>query len=193
MKESSIYEESLDGSQKSLTPTRIEYLYPHVDHLVSTRFINQKYLTPEMKSTLFMAKNDLFPSNERLYKFGKISSNMCNSCRGLDNHGHIFICNRYSTIFDPMISTLKEYDPNISMLKMVNMEISDCCDWSLPCAWILALSIEYIWKQRRLNKKIETQMLVGVLLGHLKISENESVLSNSCNIFYNMLVKMYKV
>ena len=65
----------------------------------------------------------------RLYKCRKARSSMCNSCGGLDNHGHIFICKQYSTNFDSMISTLREYEPNISMLKLVNMELSDCCEW----------------------------------------------------------------
>ena len=54
MKESSIYKERLQGSQKYLTPTKIEYLQLHVDHTLSTRFMNQKYLTPEMKLTPYI-------------------------------------------------------------------------------------------------------------------------------------------
>ena len=53
LEEGITHQRSEEEDKKILILSRIEYLYPLVDHRVSYDFMNQKNLTPAMKSALF--------------------------------------------------------------------------------------------------------------------------------------------
>ena len=155
--------------EQSLKVSRIEYLYPQVDHSQSHRCIRMSGLSSAQISTLFCLKNDLFPTRERLFRCEKASSERCLECCRRDDHGHFLMCSHLQVVCSPVIDTLREVHPGLSLERIVNVAFEGSEAEIFAACWVLSLLVEYIWESRRLLVRVFQEKMIGIFRAKLII------------------------
>merc|ERR1711954_488474 len=69
-----------NGGPTQLIPTRVEDLYDDIDWNRSNRLASHPRLSPEQSSFLFLLKNDLLVTRERLHRLKKAPDPFCAFC-----------------------------------------------------------------------------------------------------------------
>ena len=131
-----------------LIPSRIEIIYPQFDHNFAAAFIRQPNLTPRIRSYLFMMKNDLLPTKERLFRLKKVNNSNCDICNCQDGHGHFLICPGLTSVTYQIISVIRKCSPAVSVENIVNCDVK-CEGLSSFCiAWLLGSMTSFIWENK---------------------------------------------
>ena len=169
LKKEITHELNVIDNARQLVMTRCEYLYPQVDHTQSWKLLRSPGLSPAMKSTLFLLKNDLLPTRERLLRCKKASSSKCLNCSDIDMHGHFLLCPALTPVLAPLISALRMYLPSSSLDKVVNLDLQGEKDQVFIITWLLAHITNYIWNSIKMNIAMSPQLVQGYLKAHLII------------------------
>ena len=155
--------------EQSLKVSRIEYLYPQIDHSQSHRCIRMSGLSSAQISTLFCLKNDLFPTRERLFRCEKAPSERCLECCRRDDHGHFLMCSHLQVVCSPVIDTLREVHPGLSLERIVNVAFEGSDAEIFAACWVLSLLVEYIWESRRMLVRVVQEKMIGIFRAKLII------------------------
>ena len=115
---------NLEDESHPLIASRIEFLYPNVDHVQSNHCIRITGLSSSLSSALFCLKNYLFPTMERLHRCGKESSPRCPLCSRRDDHGHFLMCSGLRYVCGPIIDSVRKLQSNIPLERVVNVDFS---------------------------------------------------------------------
>ena len=169
---------NLEEEGKPLLLSRIEYLYPNVDHLQSNRCMRLSGLSSKQMSSLYCMKNDLFPSMERLYRCGKESSPRCLKCCRKDDHGHFLMCAGLQYICGPTVEAIQRFQPNIPLERIANVDFWGSEDDIFAMSWILSLLTDYIWECRRRQSSPNASIFHGIMKASLDILKNVKPLSS---------------
>ena len=101
--------ENLNG-ELTLKKTRMEIIYPQIDHQNSFQNIRKIGLLASKMSPLWKLKYDLFLTEERK-KYCKIATqNRCQKCLKMDSTGHFLLCSKSETykIYEDFIDHCKK-------------------------------------------------------------------------------------
>ena len=157
-----------DNQESFLIESRMEYIYPHIDHRNSWSVLQIKGISPSLRSELYMIKNDLHPSQERLHRFKKAKNGNCLRCNQCDNHGHFLTCPELISILSPLYTALQISMPNISAEKLANLDLPIDNFAIFPVVWILASISQYIWQCKKRNIEVYDVSLHGILTAEIR-------------------------
>ena len=102
-------------------------------------------------------KNYLFPSQERLRRFGKSCDDKCFDYECQDGHGHYLVCQSLS----PCLSPIWKYFQDNNIEQLVNCEYNGIIETVFPLAWLVSYISLYIWDCKRKNKNPKSTTLNG--------------------------------
>ena len=129
-------------------------------------------LTNDSRTFLWRLLNNLLPTEQRLHKLHKSPSAICKLCQ--DNQddniwSHSFAsCSFSLQAMEWMINILKMFDPSITKERAVLLQINpQNTDNVLPCVWIIAETLQFIWAKRRSK-------------AHIKLDEMTALISARC-------------
>ena len=171
------YVDETDNTPK-LILTRIEYLYPNINHVTAHSTFRLKGLSPTLKSVLFQLKNDLYPSQERLFRCHKAENSNCLHCPDSDTHGHFLICPASVHVFRALYTAIETFAPSLPLERIVSGDIVIDDDKAFTIVWLLATSTEYYWDCRRTNNITNNEALHGIIKAKLKILSHISALES---------------
>ena len=139
-----------ESSSWTLKQSRIEYLFPQVDHGTSIKNIRRSSLPVRVSSVLLKLKLDLLPTQERLFRCNLVSSNRCKLCSRVDHQGHFLICHRnpLKKVCEAVIDLFKESDDFVSLENIVHMNISAEDSIVFSLGWILATVTDHIYTRK---------------------------------------------
>ena len=146
----------------------MKYIYLHINHRNSWSVLQIKGISPSLQSELYMLKNDLHPSQERLHRFKKAKNSNCLRCNQCDNHGHFLTCPDLRSILSPLYTALQITMPNISAEKLANLDLPIDNFAIFPVVWILASISQYIWQCKRRNIEVYDVSLHGILTAEIR-------------------------
>ena len=139
-------------------PSRTEALYPNISWDRSHRISRQPGLTPQQKSFLFLMKNDLLMTRERLFRLKKAPDPLCIQCNAIDDNVHQLNCLASNQVTKPVTDLLLLYMPEITPEQML------CLDWEvegsaaeLPLLWIFTVGFTYIINNLHMGDKEVTK------------------------------------
>ena len=157
-----------DNLESSLIESRMEFIYPHIDHRNSWSVLRINGLSPSLRSELYMVKNDLHPSQERLHRFKKARNSNCLRCNQCDNHGHFLTCPDLRSIWSPLYTALQISMPHISAEKLANLDLPTDNFAIFPVVWLLASISQYIWGCKKRNIEVYDVSLHGILSAEIR-------------------------
>ena len=176
-----------EGDQEpSCIQTRVEFLYPHVNHETSFTFFHLPGLSPRLKSVLFLLKNDLYPSQERLYRLHKADNSNCRNCSDSDTHGHFIVCPASRHIFELLHNVIEIFQPRLSVENVISGDIGLDEDKTFAIVWILALSTEYFWDKKSKQSPPSQISLYGIVKANLEILSYIPKLNDFYTTVYNV-------
>ena len=161
--------EQVEDGAVVLKQSRMEFLYPHIDHLNSARNIRQEGLHADLVSVLFMLKNDLLPTKERLKRLNLCEREDCEGCGRRDDQGHYLVCVRNSEMCRPFLEFVAKKNANIQFYHIIHCDFSLSLNEGFSCVWILAQITKYIWACRRKGVTCDFNKLKGILSAEIKI------------------------
>lgn len=122
-------------------------------------------LSNDSRTFLWRLLNNLLPTEERLHIMHKAPSSICKVCdkNEVDNiWNHTFVsCPFTQPAMEWMIGWLKCFDPDTTIEKIIFLQIST--NDALPCVWIIAESLLFIWSKRRTKTEIRLDLLKAQL------------------------------
>ena len=144
-------------------------MFPQIDHINGSKNSRMKGLSPRLKSALFLLKNDLFPTRERLLRCNKAENSICNRCYEHDTQGHFIVCLGTQTVCLYLVKTLELYQPSVTLEQVVNCDIKGEESEVFAVMWVLALTTEYVWDCTRTGRNITPDDIHGILSAELEI------------------------
>ena len=153
--------------------SRIEFLFPHIDHDISIKNIRKSHLPSRISSTLYKLKYDLLNTNERLFNCSLRSSNRCNLCSRVDNQGHFLICGTspIKNINENFIKLIHSTWGHLSLEKIVHLDISGEDNFIYSLSWILALITDHCFSSKKVGNEPDPIVLHSILVHNLRIFE----------------------
>ena len=153
--------------------SRIEFIFPHIDHELSIKNIRMSRLPSRISSTLYKLKYDLLNTNERLFNCNLKESSRCNLCSRIDNQGHFLICgcSPIKKINENMINLVHSTCGFLSLEKIVHMDITGEDSTIYSLAWILALITDHYFTSKKAGNEPEPRMLCNIFKHNLQIFE----------------------
>ena len=185
---------SIESGSFKLKLTRSEFLFPHIDHSNGNEVIRKTGLPLELVATLFMLKNDLLPTQERLYMCGKAVSNRCPVCPRVDSQGHLFICgdNNVAALIRPITDQILCLDPIASIEKIINMDFAAKIEEKFAIGWIVATAVKLIFDCRRTGAHLDVRTLQGKIRADISILWNIPKLNKKCEMLSYIVTSVVK-
>ena len=178
-----------DGSSRL---SRIEFLYPNIDHGNSNLCIRQQGLSSSAISSLFCLKNDLLPSQERLFNCKKAESPRCVRCSRIDNHGHFLMCEGLASVVDPIVSALRLLDTSVSLERIVHSDYNGDSDEKFVKCWWVSKCVTYVWECKKSQLCPNFDSLLGILKADILIYEKLSLCNQNFTLMYTLVKNLYK-
>ena len=155
-------------------PCKAEVMHPQMDWGSIWMYAKTKGISNKSRSFLWRFLNNLLPSEQRLHHLRKSPSPTCKLCTKNEVDSvwkHSFIaCTFSAPAIDWMMGALRKFDPIMSKERAVFLQImGNFDDHVIPCVWIVAETLQYIWAKRRAKTPI-------------RLSEMTSVISARCTI-----------
>ena len=154
----------------TLKASRIEEIYTNIDWERSHRMVRHSGLSSDHTSFLFLLKNDLLVTRERLFRIRKSPNPNCVFCGCTEGHTHIVECQHNTPVTGPLLSLLHHYMPSLSLERLV------CFDWEvegtaseLTLLWVTAVSLTYLWERRKATKPIINRDFISELYAQWNI------------------------
>ena len=120
----------------------------------SWTILQTKGISPSLRSELYMIKDDLYPSQERLHCCNKAKNSNCLKCNQCDSHGHYLVCPSLRMILSPLYMAMQILMPNISAEKLANLDLPNDFFATFSVSWLLASISHYIWSCKRINVEV---------------------------------------
>ena len=144
-----------DKGRQELVPCKIEEGTPEVLWSESYRLSRLNGLSPDSKSFLFKLLHTLLPSKERLNHLTRTTSPLCKCGVGVsETYSHLFFkCVENDVAAQSLLRCVQSYDGGLSEETALRLELKAEEPFILPCIALLAVGLEYIRENRKLNKK----------------------------------------
>ena len=129
-----------ENNELILKKSRMEILYPHINHKNSFQNIRKIGLPSSKMSPLWKLKYDLYLTEERK-KYCKIAANnRCQKCQKMDSTGHFLLCTKSNSqkIYGKFLEHCHETDPNLTTEKLIHMDINGKSEEIYAIGWVLA-------------------------------------------------------
>ena len=112
-------------------------------------------MSPDSKSFLFKLPHTLLPSKERLNHLAWTTSPLCKCGVGVsETYSHLFFkCVENDVAAQSLLRCVQSYDRGLSEEGALRLELKAEEPFILPCIALLAVGLQYIWENRKLNKK----------------------------------------
>ena len=171
-----------------LRPSRLEYIYPQINHFSCYKNIRIGGLPSRLTSALFKLKHDIYLTEEKKYYCNIRGSNRCRHCPRTDHSGHFLICTNSKTrnACDLIISLFKRWNPSISLESIVNFDIEAEEETVLGLGWILGTVAELIYSNINITDNdifaqlnSDLQVIKKLCISHPKYNKVESYV-NMC-------------
>ena len=106
--------EMING-ELTLKKSRMEILYPLIDHNNSFQNIRKIGLPSSKMTPLWKLKYDLFLTEERKKYCNIATQNRCLKCMKMDSMGHFLMCTKSNAqkIYDTFLTHCRKIDPSI--------------------------------------------------------------------------------
>ena len=109
-------------------------------------------LSPDRKSFLFKLLHTLLPSRERLNHLTRTTNPLC-KC-GPENYSHLFFkCVENDVAAQSLLRCVQSYDRSLTEERALRLERNAEEPFILPYITLLAVGQEYIWENRKMNKR----------------------------------------
>ena len=160
----SLTHEKVNG-EYTLKSSRIEILYPNINHPNSYQNIRKIGLPTRKMSPLWKLKNDLFLTEEKKKYFNLSPQNRCQRCQKVDTAGHFLLCtkNENTKMYEEFIDYCKKVDPQLSAIKLLHMDICGEVEVMYAIGWILSTFVE-IQYTKKVYKNISEEDLIRLAL-----------------------------
>ena len=114
-------------------------------------------------------KNDLLPNRERLQRFNLTSDDKCLDCKEHDGFGHFLSCEKLGHIVSPIKNLGTILNPNLTIESLANVdfELEETDNFSV--VWLLAETVNYIWKCKRKQEEPSLATFKGILKADIQI------------------------
>ena len=171
--------ENVNG-EYALKKSRMEILYPMINHQNSFQNIRKIGLPSSKMSPLWKLKYDLFLTEERKKYCNIATHNRCQKCSKMDSTGHFLLCPKSETyrIYENFIEHCKKIDPFLTAIKLIHMDISGNIEDIYAIGWVLATLTEIHYSKKICKNLSETN--------HLKVT-----LTNDVTTFKFLNTKKY--
>ena len=183
-----------DG-RRELIPCKIEERNPTIAWNDSYSLCRLKGLSPDTKSFLYKLIHTLLPSKERVHHLTPTSSALCWCDSGeQETYEHLFFhCSKNRGAGEALLRCAKAYDQNLTLDKVLRMEIGADETFLLPTVVILATGLEYIWEIRKTTKNTSNFMMRAELEAAISIRRRSRLkrIWEAGNIMHNMVVNFF--
>ena len=132
------------NGEYALKISRMESIYPMINHSNSFQNIRKIGLPSKKMSLLWKLKYDLFLTEEKKKYFKISSQNRCQKCQKVDSTGHFLLCTKSETfkMYEGFIEYCKKVDPFLSAIKLIHMDLCGNIDEIFAIGWVLATLTE---------------------------------------------------
>ena len=145
-----------DEGRREQVPCRVEERLPTAPWPEAYRLLRLKGISVQHKSFLYKLVHELLPSKERVSRILQNASPLCSLCQQgvTETYLHIFFhCPANEASGQAMLSYAKFYNPSLTDIQSLRLEITPDLAFALPTTTILATGLCLIWENRVQNRR----------------------------------------
>ena len=162
---------------------KTEMMNPDVEWFIVWDLAKMRGISNDSRTFIWRLLNNLHTSEQRLHTLHKTPSPLCKLCQ--DNQddniwNHSFTkCSFSHQAMEWMINILKKFDPSITKDKAIFLQINpQNTDNVLPCVWLIAESLQFIWAKRRAKEHIQLDEMIALITARCKNLKTSELFKN---------------
>ena len=183
---------------EELKQSRVEYIFPHINHKLCFRNIRYSGFPSKIMSVLFKLKYDLYLTEERRYYCKLSNSSRCKYCPRTDHIGHFLICaaSPMKRISERILQMFQSNIHNITLERIMNMEMEADQDVTFALGWMLAAVTDHHFNINNLSSRDSEKTLIARLKTDFSMFNQMSIKDKKyvkVSQFIAKVIDIYKV